>query len=402
MRPGREAHLTDFTKQLNGLKKANLFRQRKTIESAQAARTTLNGRVVLNFCSNDYLGLANDPAIVKSFQGAAEKYGVGSGSSPLVCGRSTAHLELEEAVARLTGRDKALIFSSGYLANLAIVGAFASGRNDAVFQDKLNHASMIDASMLSRAKFIRYPHCNADALREAVGKNRSYRKLVLTDTVFSMDGDIAPLRDLAAVSTEYKACLGVDDAHGFGVFGERGAGILEQLNLGQSEVPVMMATFGKAAGCAGAFVAGTEDMIELMVQKARPYIYSTALAPALAVAATQGLRMVESGLWRRQHLAALVERFRKGAQQADLPVQDSSTPIQPLIVGSAERAVGISNALLKAGILISAIRPPTVAQNTSRLRITISAGHTEEDIDMLLDALLVCCRADNEKVVEDA
>lgn len=402
MRPGQHALLSDFTKQLSGFKEANLFRQRKTIESAQAARTTLNGRVVLNFCSNDYLGLANDPLVVKSFQQAAEKYGVGSGSSPLICGRSTAHVELEEEVARITGRDKALIFSSGYLANLAIVGTFAAERNDSVYQDKLNHASMIDASMLSRAKLIRYSHCDVEALRKAISNDQSYRKLVLTDSVFSMDGDVAPVRDLAAVSAQHKACLGVDDAHGFGVFGERGAGVLEQLNLSQSEVPVMMATFGKAVGCAGAFVAGTEDMIELMVQKARPYIYSTALAPALAVAATQGLRMVESGLWRRQHLAALIERFRKNAQQAGLPVQDSSSPIQPLIVGSAERAVAISIALLKAGILISAIRPPTVAKNTSRLRITITAGHTEEDIDVLLDALLACCRIDRERVAEDA
>lgn len=402
MRPGQEAFFSNFTKQLSGLKEAGLFRQRKVVESAQAARITLHGRVALNFCSNDYLGLANNPAVVKSFQQAAEKYGVGSGSSPLICGRSTAHLELEEEVARMTGRDKALIFSSGYLANLAIIDVFAPGRRDAVFQDKLNHASMIDGSMLSRAKLIRYSHCDAESLNKAICQNDSYKKLVLTDTIFSMDGDVAPVRDLAAVSAKHRACLVVDDAHGFGVFGERGAGVLEQLNLGQSEVSLMMATFGKAVGCAGAFVAGTEDMIELMVQKARPYIYSTALAPALAAAAMQGLRLVETGLWRRQHLAALVDRFRKSAKQAGLPVQDSSSPIQPLIVGSAERAVAISNALLNAGIVVSAIRPPTVPKNTSRLRITISAGHSEEDIDVLIDALLVCFRAEIETVAENA
>ncbi len=381
----------DRVKVLVDLKKAGLFRQRKTLESAQSARVSLNGKTVLNFCSNDYLGLANDPRIVKSFQQAAEKYGVGSGASSLVCGRSTAHAELEEQVAALTGRDRALVFSSGYLANLAIVSALVAGRHDIIFQDKLNHASMLDAAILSQAKSVRYPHGDIEALKRALARTGFGNKLVLTDAVFSMDGDIAPLAELAAASAEQQACLVVDDAHGFGVLGDTGAGVLESLELKQSDVPVLMATFGKAAGCAGAFVAGAEDTIELLVQKARPYMYSTALAPALAVAASRSLRLLETETWRREHLSGLVERFQKGARQAGLPLQAAPSAIQPLIVGAADRAVAISEALLSAGILITAIRPPTVPKHSSRLRITFSAGHTEQDVDLLLDALVVCC-----------
>jgi 8-amino-7-oxononanoate synthase len=402
MRTEPEGPCFDFLEQLADLKESGLFRQRKAIESAQAARIVLDGRTLLNFCSNDYLGLANDPRIVKSFQRAAEKYGVGSGASPLVCGRSTAHVELEEEVARITGRDKALIFSSGYLANLAIVGTFVTKRSDLVLQDKLNHASMIDASLLSRAKLIRFPHADVKALETILCHNKANRKLVLTDSVFSMDGDIAPLGDLAITSAEHQACLIVDDAHGFGVFGDTGGGMLEHLALTQLEVPLMMATFGKAAGCAGAFVAGTEKMIELMVQKARPYIYSTALAPALAVAATQALQLMEAESWRREHLSMLIKRFRESALGAGLPLQESFSAIQPLIIGAADKALAISDALLKAGILITAIRPPTVPRNSSRLRITLSAAHKEEDIDVLVDALAACCLKSNTEFADHA
>jgi 8-amino-7-oxononanoate synthase len=381
----------EVTKLLDSLKSANLFRKRIAIDSAQSSRVVVNGSEVLNFCSNDYLGLSNDPKIKKSFQQAVEKYGVGSAASPLVCGRSTAHVELEEEVAKITGRDKAIIFSSGYLANLAVVATLAPDRGDFVFQDKLNHASMIDSAQLSRAKLIRYPHADHKALKETVHKKGSGRKLILTDSVFSMDGDLAPIRDLAKVAKQEKALLAVDDAHGFGVFGKSGAGVLEHFSLGQTDVPLMMATFGKALGCAGAFLAGPENLIELMVQKARPYIYSTALAPAMAVAATQSLRMLRAEQWRRDHLSALINRFREGAQQAGLSLLNSSSPIQPLLVGTATRALAISEALFRSGILITAIRPPTVPINSSRLRITLSASHSEQDIDVLLKALHVCC-----------
>jgi 8-amino-7-oxononanoate synthase len=393
---------TIVSSRLDDLKRKGLFRTRRVIESAQSTKIVLNGKPLLNFCSNDYLGLANHPELVKSFKQAADKYGVGSGASSLVCGRSVAHAELEEEVERITGRDKALVFSSGYLANLAIIGALTQQRGDCVFQDKLNHASMIDAALMSQARLLRYPHCDVDALRSSLSVTSSCVKLVLTDSIFSMDGDMAPLSNLVELSAKHSACLVVDDAHGFGVFGTHGGGALDYLNLDQSDVPVMMATFGKAIGCAGAFVAGSEDLIELLVQKARPYIYSTALAPALAVAAKKGLRLIETESWRRQCLFERIERFRKGIKQTGLPMLDSFSPIQPLIVGSASRAVEISDALLDLGFLITAIRPPTVPKNTSRLRITISANHTENDIDRLIDALLVCCDKADGEIVESA
>ncbi len=377
--------------QLDELKRKSLFRNRKTIESAQASRVVLNGKTFINFCSNDYLGFANHPKIVKAFKRGADKYGVGSGASSLVCGRSKAHLELEEEVAKITGRDKAILFSSGYLANLAIVGSFAQTRKDCVFQDKLNHASMLDASQISRSKLVRYPHLDVSRLGEALSSERTNTKLVLTDSIFSMDGDIAPLREIAELSARHEAMLVVDEAHGFGVFGEHGSGVLRDLNLDQRDAPLMMATFGKALGCAGAFVAGAENNIELMIQKARTYIYSTALAPAVAVAANEGLRLLVSESWRQEHLFALIKRFREGARLTGLPIMDSISHIQPLITGSADKATKLSETLLKQGLLISAIRPPTVPKNSSRLRITLSADHSEEDVDLLLDVLASCC-----------
>jgi 8-amino-7-oxononanoate synthase len=388
--------------QLDELKSKGLYRTRKTVETAQGGKIIVNGKSVLNFCSNDYLGLANHPALVKCFKLAADKYGVGSGASSLVCGRSTAHVELEEEVARVTGRDKTLLFSSGYLANLAIVCTLIQERGDSVFQDRLNHASMIDASLMSRAKLVRYPHCDLIALEASIAKNNSNRKLVLTDSIFSMDGDLAPLVDLAQLSCKYKAPLVVDDAHGFGVFGTHGAGVVNYLQLNQTEVPLMMATFGKSVGCAGAFIAGPDNLIELLVQKARPYIYSTAMAPAIAVAAKKGLQLIEKESWRQELLFKLIQRFRNGANQAGLLIQTSSSPIQPLIIGSAKRAIQLSDALLEKGFLVTAIRPPTVPANTSRLRITLSASHTESEVDQLLDALIECNAKINKESVEHA
>jgi 8-amino-7-oxononanoate synthase len=315
---------------------------------------------------------------------------VGSGASSLVCGRSTAHLELEEEVARFTGRDKALVFSSGYLANLSIITTLAKHRRDCIFQDRLNHASIIDAAMLSPAKLVRYPHSDAEALAESLAKEHANFKLVLTDSVFSMDGDMAPLDDLAGSCEINNACLAVDDAHGFGVFGRQGKGLLDHLHLGQNEVPLLMATFGKALGCAGAFVAGQESLVELLVQQARPYIYSTALAPALAVAAKKGLQLIQTESWRQENLFAMIKRFRQGASQAGLKIENSNSPIQPLIVGDPGQTTRLSDALLEKGFMITAIRPPTVPSGTSRLRITITASHTETDIDQLIEALGIC------------
>ena len=378
---------SNIASRLKEIENNKLFRKRKTIESAQGRQVQINNRRFLNFCSNNYLGLANHPSLIKAFQQAVNKFGVGSGASSLVSGRNSAHVELEEEVARFTGRDKALLFSSGYLANLSIVSTLVEDRSDHIFEDKLNHASMIDAALLSRARLVRYSHANVGALKDALQRHPYSCRLVLTESVFSMDGDIAPLQAIAKLCSEQRASLIVDDAHGFGVFGNQGRGVLDLLQLSQSDVAVMMATFGKALGCSGAFIAGSDTLIELFVQKARPYIFTTAMAPALAVAAREALGLLQSETWRQGTLLALIERFRKGAQQLSLQVQDSSSPIQPLITGSAERALQMSEFLYDNGFLVTPIRPPTVPVNTSRLRITISAEHTEKDIDMLLDAL---------------
>jgi 8-amino-7-oxononanoate synthase len=378
---------SNIARRLKEIENDKLFRKRKTIESAQGRQVQIGNRKFLNFCSNNYLGLANHPSLIKAFQQAVNKFGVGSGASSLVSGRNSAHVELEEEVVRFTGRDKALLFSSGYLANLSIISTLVEDRNDHIFQDKLNHASMIDAALLSRGKLIRYPHADVEALEVALHRHPFSCRLVLTESVFSMGGDIAPLKAIAKLCSKQNASFVVDDAHGFGVFGNQGKGTLDLLQLKQSDVPVMMATFGKALGCSGAFIAGSDSLIELFVQKARPYIFTTAMAPALAVAAREALGLLQSETWRQDALFTLIERFRKGAQQLSLQVQDSSSPIQPLLTGSAERALQMSEFLYDNGFLVTPIRPPTVPVNTSRLRITISAEHIEEDIDMLLEAL---------------
>jgi len=372
---------------LKEIEDKKLFRKRKSIESAQGRLVQIDSIKLLNFCSNNYLGLANHPSLINAFQQAANNYGVGSGASSLVCGRSSAHVELEEEVARFTGREKALLFSSGYLANLSIISTLVEDSSDYIFQDKLNHASMIDAALLSRGKLVRYPHVNVTALHEGLQRQSLNSKIVLSEAIFSMDGDVAPLQLIAKLCGEQKASLVVDDAHGFGVFGHQGRGVLDLLQLNQSDVPVMMATFGKALGCSGAFIAGSNTLIELFVQKARPYIYTTAMLPAVAAAACEALNLLQSETWRQDNLFALIARFRSGAQQLSLQIGDSFSPIQPLLTGSAERAIKLSEILYNKGFLVTAIRPPTVPVNTSRLRITISAEHTEKDIDMLLEAL---------------
>jgi 8-amino-7-oxononanoate synthase len=370
-------------------KQSNSYRIRRQISSPQGAEIKCNAGTFLNFCSNDYLGLANHKDIVSALKRGADLYGAGSGASHVVCGHSKAHSELEESLANFVCRKRALLFSTGYMANLAMVNVFLD-RNDEVFADRLNHASMIDAANLSRAKLKRYAHCSSQALAKALAQSKANRKLVLTDGVFSMDGDIAPLPELVKACKKSKAWLGVDDAHGFGVLGSAGTGILEHFGLSEKEVPLLMATLGKAAGCFGAFVAGDDDVIDILLQSARPYLYTTAPPPALAVASIKALEIMQTENWRRDHLQILINRFRKGAKELKLSIGDSITPIQPLIVGSNKNALLASQALFEKGILITAIRPPTVPKGTSRLRITLSAAHTEEQIDRLLDALSKC------------
>jgi 8-amino-7-oxononanoate synthase len=366
----------------------DLFRQRLTLQSAQGPVVQVDGREYLNFCSNDYLGLAAHPRVIEAFQRAAASYGVGSGASHLVCGHSAPHHQLEEALAEFTGRPRALLFSSGYMANTGILTTLLR-RGDHVFEDRLNHASLLDGGLHSGARFQRFGHSDAAALEYKLSRAEGV-KLVVVDGVFSMDGDTAPLQDLVAACSRHDACLMVDDAHGFGVMGERGAGSTEAAGLDAAAVPVLMATLGKALGTAGAFVAGSELLIESLLQQARTYIYTTALPPAVAAASLESLKLLHEESWRREHLARLIDRFRRGAGQLDLPLMDSSSAIQPLLVGEARRALDLSEKLRQQGLLIGAIRPPTVPVGTSRLRVTLSAGHSEAQVDRLLERLATC------------
>ncbi len=323
-------------------------------------------------------------------QAAADKYGVGSTASPLVCGKSALHELLEQKLARLTGRDRALILSCGYMANLAIVSSLASTRGQAIFADRLCHASMLDGAMISRSTKKRYAHASPTALENILKRTAEKSRLVLTESVFSMDGDIAPLPELAQLCRQYKACLVVDDAHGFGVIGKQGLGGMEHFSLGQTDVPLMMATFGKALGVYGAFIAGPDDLIDTLVQRARPYIYSTALPAPIIAAVYEALDVMQEEPNRREQLESLIQRFRSGAAGRGITITTSNTPIQPVIIGDANKAVMVSRLLEQNGIFVSAIRPPTVPRNSSRLRITLSANHTDEHIDTLLDVLAYC------------
>lgn len=370
---------------LERIEAAGLRRTRQALDSAQGATVTVQGRRLSNFCSNDYLALAQDSRLAAALRDGLAAYGLGSGASPLVCGRSRAHAELEEAVAAHLGRARALLFSSGYLANLAVISAFASRRDDIIAMDKANHASLVDGALLARGRLRRYArHDLAGLERLCAGGGRV---LVATDSVFSMDGSLAALPSIAAVCARRGAWLVVDDAHGFGVLGPRGGGALEHFGLDEDQAPLTTATFGKACGVMGAFAAGAADAVETLVQRGRSYMYSTAMPPALAVAARQALAIVERETWRREKLQALTRRFTRGAKQLDLPLLPSATPIQGFIVGDAEAALRCSQRALARGLLLSAIRSPTVPKNTERLRITLTAGHSEEQVDRLLDTL---------------
>ena len=380
--------LRSFAKErLEDITAQDLWRKHRTIDSPQGPIIRINGREVLNFCSNDYLGLASHPALIEAVKAGVERYGVGAGASRLMCGHSSAHARLEERLAQFTRRDRALVFSTGYMANLALLVTM-SGNTGTIIGDRLNHASLVDAALLTGATFKRYTHADTESLQKILEKTGdSGKRIVVTESVFSMDGDIAPLPAIAAVCATAQAPLLVDDAHGFGVLGKNGGGALEHFGLGMQTVPLMMATFGKALGAFGAFVAGKEELIELLIQKGRTYIYTTALPPALAEAACCALDLVERERWRADHLNTLIERFRRGASQLGLSVTETITPIQPLLIGAARRATEISEQLFAKGIFIAAIRPPTVPKNTARLRISLTAAHTEGQVDHLLSAL---------------
>jgi 8-amino-7-oxononanoate synthase len=376
---------SQLTDNLDDFARQGLYRSRRIIESPQGVNLKIDGRNIVNFCSNDYLGLANHSEVVNAFKAGVDHYGVGSGSAHLICGHSAAHHALEEELAAFTGRDRALLFSTGYMANIGVISALL-GRGDAVFEDRLNHASLLDGGLMSGARFKRYAHADAADLSANLEKAAG-DKLIVTDGVFSMDGDFAPLKELAVTAKNHDAWLMVDDAHGLGVIGENGGGIVEHCGLSQGDVPVLMGTLGKGLGTFGAFVAGSEVLIETLIQKARTYVYTTALPAAVAEATRASLKIVIAENWRRDKLKQLSEQFRLGAEQLGLQVMPSSSAIQPILVGDSQRAVDISNALLNAGFLVSAIRPPTVPQGSARLRVTFSALHEAQQVDQLLDAL---------------
>jgi 8-amino-7-oxononanoate synthase len=367
----------------------HLYRSRVRVDSACSDQLSVNGKKVHNFCSNDYLGLADNPAIAEAFKQGIDDYGTGSGASHLISGHTKAHCDLEQQLAEFTGRPKALLFSSGYMANIGVIGALV-GRGDAVLEDYLNHASLLDGGLLSRAKFQRYKHRDYKDLDAKLDASNGARKLVVTDGVFSMDGNMAPIADLADVSQKNNAWLMVDDAHGFGVLGKTGAGLVEDLNLGVDQVPILMGTLGKAFGTYGAFVAGSEALIETLVQFSRSYIYTTAPPPAVAVATSASLELVKNDQWRRDKLNQLISRFRHGAEQIGLRLMNSNTAIQPVLMASDTELLDANKKLLESGFMVGAIRPPTVPKGTGRLRVTLSASHSEQQVDALLDALDKC------------
>ena len=362
-----------------------LYRERRITDGPQGPEMLVDGRRLLTFCSNDYLGLAGDRRIGEAMRRAIDRYGVGAGAAHLVNGHSRAHHALEGELADFAGRERALLFSTGYMANLGVISALA-GRRDTVFEDRLNHASLIDGALLSRARLRRYPHCDPERLGALLGAAQG-RRLIVTDGVFSMDGDVAPLPALAEQANRHSALLVVDDAHGFGVSGPGGGGSVAAAGLAADQAPVLICTLGKALGTAGAFVAGDRALIETLVQQARPYVYTTAMPPSLAEATRASLRICREEDWRRERLAGLIARFRSGAMRLGLQLMPSTTPIQPLLVGDATLATRWSQALQRQGILVTAIRPPTVPQGSARLRITLSAAHTNAQLDALLAVL---------------
>ena len=375
----------DLRDGLADLEARGLKRQRRVLESPQGARVTVDGREYVAYCSNDYLGLAAHPALVAAAREGAERYGVGAGASHLVLGHGAAHQALEERLAAFVELPRALSFSTGYLANLGIVTALA-GRGDAVFADRLNHASLNDAALLSRAELKRYPHLDLAALARLLAASRARRKLIVTDAVFSMDGDIAPVPELLALAERHDAWLVLDDAHGFGVLGRSGRGVLSHSGARSPRI-VYMATLGKAAGVFGAFAAGAADMVETLVQRARPYVYTTASPPLLAVALIKSLDLVEREEWRRERLWSLIALLRERLRLARWRLAPSATAIQPVVIGTSAEAVAVSEALARDGLLVPAIRPPTVPQGMARLRISLSAAHEPGDVERLAAAL---------------
>lgn len=367
-----------------------LYRQNRLREGAQGVNVNIDGQQRVSFCSNDYLGLANHPALLNAFKNAVDIEGVGSGAAHLLTGHSCFHQKLEEALAEFTGQQKVMLFATGYMANLAVIDGLLD-RGDAVIQDKLNHASLLDGGRLSNATLIRYPHNDMAMLNKrlhaAVGTER---KLIVSDGVFSMDGDLAPLSDIMALAKQYRTGVVIDDAHGLGVIGDQGKGTVQYFADKLTQKPILIGTFGKAFGTAGAFIAADELVIDTLTQQARSFIYTTAPPPAIAAATLKALDIIENEPERRQNLHARIAQFRSGATQLGLSLMDSFTAIQPILMGDDKRALAVGQQLEQKGFLVGVIRPPTVPKNTARLRITLSANHSAEQVSQLLSALEQC------------
>lgn len=380
------AALDFLAHEVAGLERAGLKRTRRILDSAQDAVVEEGGKRLVNFSSNDYLGLANDARLREAAHRAIDRFGVGAGASPLVTGHTRLHEEAEARFATFTGLPRALLFASGYAANLGILASLAD-RHAEIFGDKRNHACLVDGAILSRATFTRYPHRDLDTLARQLARSTAATRLVATDTVFSMDGDLAPLDRLLALCEARDAWLVLDDAHGFGVIGEGGRGALAYFALRSPRI-VYMATLGKALGGYGAFVAGAPDVVEWLLQRARTYVYSTALPPVAAAVASAGLEILASEPDRVARLHARIARFRLACETGAVVMAPSITAIQPIVVGDARRAVALSAALRERGFLVPAIRPPTVPEGTSRLRVSLSSSHTPEQVDALARALV--------------
>ncbi|NMG30990.1 8-amino-7-oxononanoate synthase [Aromatoleum evansii] len=363
----------------------SLRRVRRSLDTPCGPHARVDGRDMLAFCSNDYLGLAAEPELAAALKAGADRWGSGSGASHLVSGHYTVHDELERRLAAFVGCERALYLSTGFMANSGVIPALV-GRGDAIFADRLNHASLVDGALLSRADLHRYPHADLGALERALTTSTAKRKLIVTDSVFSMDGDVAPLAGLLELADRFDAWLMVDDAHGFGVLGPDGRGALREAGLASWRL-VYIGTLGKAAGVSGAFIAGHGDVVEWLMQKARTYIFTTGAPPALATALLKSLDLIEHGDTRRVHLATLIEHLRTGLQLRRWQLMPSRTPIQPVVIGDNAETVAAARALWDAGLWVPAIRPPTVPQGSARLRISLTGAHTHQDVERLVAAL---------------
>ncbi len=377
---------TFIQEEITRLEGKNLKRSLRQVASPQGREITIDGRKVLNFCSNNYLGLADDPRLVSAAEVSLRLEGFGSGASRLVCGNMDSHTKLEEAIARYKGVERCLVFTSGYMANVGIISALFS-REDLIISDKLDHASIIDGIVLSRAEHHRYPHNDMDVLERFLSKGADFRRrLIVTDSVFSMDGDVAPLKKIVSLARKYDAMVMADEAHAFGVLGPNGRGLAEHLGV-EDQIDIQMGTLSKAAGAFGAYCCGNSDLIELVLNRARSFVYTTGMPPSVAAAGCKALEIMANESWRREQLLKNAQDIRKGLKDLGFDVSSDPTPIIPVVLKDAALSVEFSKRLMDRGIFVQAIRPPTVPVDTSRLRITVMATHTNQDIKRLISSM---------------